>query len=1362
MPASADTNLLFGILALQMDFISRDQLIAGMQAWALAKDTPLAAQLVQQGALRPAHRDLLEPLVAAHIREHGNDPQQSLAAISSARSLSVHLEAIADAEIQGSMGHLGHGKSALDAGSAATLPFVPQKQSQAGVRFRILRPHAEGGLGRVFVACDEELGREVALKEMKPDLVSDPDSRARFTREASITGGLEHPGIVPVYGLGAYADGRPFYAMRFVRGKSLKEAIEKYHRGRAVANSRSTAAEQNLQLRRLLQRLIDVCEAIHYAHSRGVLHRDLKPGNIMLGRYGETLVVDWGLAKALGIGTSKTAEDAGATPRHEWSAAGIQAETPLVPSSAEGSEPTIQGAAIGTPAYMSPEQASGRFDLLGPASDVFSLGATLYAILTGSPPYHGADALARAREADYSSPRKGDRSIAPALEAICRKAMAKSPGDRYSSADALARDLEKYLADEAVSAQPDGLADGLARFGRRHRAYLRAGVLALLLITAVAVISALRERQVNTTLMFLTKEKADLASANERLADDERRARLDTERQLRVATALRFIRDSKEVREDYPIRSLLLAMEGVRATVAHGNVPLIDAQNELRRAILSAPGYPLLDTENITAFKLSPDGKVLASGGTDGAIKLWHVSTGRIPTLHSTLTGHSGPAAPMGYSRNGQWLASIGEDKALRIWNVTSPDPVANCEALRLEEFFTGSPSINRAEGLSASLIEVVLSSDGRWVFAYSSLDGRGWSAYDRVQRRTFQLGVEAVETDALVLTPDEQHVIVVAGGKVYRKSMAGVLSGAEGQELFSVKQDPASASGIIEIQATSEWVVVKERLIDPPQFEARFTVIDLATGKTRVLPDRDLLSSCTITPSGRWLVMSGNQARAIRLPIGDENEPTILSLEGKLVATSVDGRWAYVSAADDVYLRWDLEVEFPKPAKQYAQRVPKPLEGTITSDGERIVGVLDQTLRVLNLTKPNTGLDIRSFRDARGKARGRTGGMRLSPSGRWLISAYAGETEPRERAETTIWDLAKADGPDAKPNAVIQCEGPLRHMLIGPGETWLALCGDDGVARVVSLQPNHVGAELQVLRGHEDAVVQMVATPDGKLLLTAGEDATVRVWDVSSENSESVAVLRSEEPVVRLAISQNGRWLAGGTKNGTLLLWDLQDVTAVAPAKSVKLHQGAIVNLAVAPNGRWVASGGRTLYDQSGEVDNTVRLWNVEGGAANSLIVLGKSGRGSHLTDGPIMTADGKWLIAEESGRIHVWRTDFEAAQNPLPFAPKILKLDDQAFGIALSGNRLLRTSLDAVYAWDLMADDLLDSQLVLPADWRTPQFGAASMSADGRTVAVAGMGGSTQVWNLRDEDLMKAALAAAGREFTPDERERYRAPAK
>ena len=361
--------------------------------------------------------------------------------------------------------------------------------------------HARGGIGEVFIAYDNELKREVALKEIQQHRAHDSASRARFLQEAEITAGLEHPGVVPIYSLGSYTDGRPYYAMRFIRGDSLLQAIKRFHADGAATQS---AAERALALRGLLRRFVDVCNAMAYAHSRGVLHRDLKPGNVMLGKYGETLVVDWGLAKAMGaVEFQEEADTAG----------------PLVPSSGSGMTPTSAGAALGTLGYMSPEQAAGRLDELGVPSDIYSLGATLYHLLVGRPSISTGelrDGTRRIQEGNIPSPAQLNSSVPPALEAICLKAMALSPGDRYHSALDLAGDVDRYLADEPVSAYSE---PWVQRWGRRLRRHRTAAVsAAVLLVCAVIGLSV-------TTLIVWRSERAiaeekSIAQENYLLARD--------------------------------------------------------------------------------------------------------------------------------------------------------------------------------------------------------------------------------------------------------------------------------------------------------------------------------------------------------------------------------------------------------------------------------------------------------------------------------------------------------------------------------------------------------------------------------------------------------------------------------------------------------------------------------------------------------------------------------------------------------------------------------------------------------------------------------------------------------------------------
>lgn len=613
-PADTDRNLLLGIFAYQNGFISRDALLAGLQAWIHDKANPLAQILQNQSVLDAERRAFLEALVEEHIKRHGDDPQKSLQAISSVSSVRESLHNLADADIQATLAYLTTPRDE-NVSFQIDSPAVGAATS-AGTRFRRLRPHAKGGLGEVFVAMDSELNREVALKEIQDKHADNPQSRARFLQEAEITGGLEHPGIVPVYGLGAYTDGRPFYAMRFIKGDSLMDAVESFHatpHAPKPQNESSTpggSARSPLALHKLLRRLIDVCNAIQYAHDRGVLHRDLKPGNIMLGKYGETLVVDWGLAKAQGEpGASATGD----------SATGV-AEKPLVPSSGSGVAETVAGAAIGTPAFMSPEQAAGRLDQLGPASDVYSLGATLYCLLTGKSAFKGevAQVLAKVQRGDFPPPRQLDATISPALEGVCLKAMSLNPQDRYASPRELAEDVEHWLADEPVKAWPEPWTVKARRWVGRHRTAVTGAAAAVLVATislavAAGLLSAKNEalKQANDDL---AEAKTNLEDTNRNLENtntkldlarkdaDEKRQHAEYERQ--IAQAVRnFLQKDLLLQADPTEQAnrLLSTGTGTFSTVENPTIKeLLDRaadQLTLERIDKKFPDQPLVQAE---------------------------------------------------------------------------------------------------------------------------------------------------------------------------------------------------------------------------------------------------------------------------------------------------------------------------------------------------------------------------------------------------------------------------------------------------------------------------------------------------------------------------------------------------------------------------------------------------------------------------------------------------------------------------------------------------------------------------------------------------------------------------------------------
>ena len=310
----------------------------------------------------------------------------------------------------------------------------------ADTRFELIRKIAVGGMGTVYLAQDRELGRSVALK-----VLSVPDTTgaltARMVREAKTVAQLEHPGIVPVHTVGRLPDGRVYYSMKFVEGETLEE-----HRRK----------RDNLSgLLRIFQK---VCEAVEFAHSRGVLHRDLKPSNIMVGPFGEVLVMDWGIATRLRESTG-SAPDALADPGAR-------------PGSGENLPDTAHGTVLGTPAYMSPEQAQGRINDLDCRTDVYGLGGILYFLLTGKEPYSGdsVDAiLARVTAGDLRKPREISRSIPKQLEAICLKAMATDPSRRYESATCLAGDVTLYLDGQPVSAYSESIVEKSARWLSRNQ-----------------------------------------------------------------------------------------------------------------------------------------------------------------------------------------------------------------------------------------------------------------------------------------------------------------------------------------------------------------------------------------------------------------------------------------------------------------------------------------------------------------------------------------------------------------------------------------------------------------------------------------------------------------------------------------------------------------------------------------------------------------------------------------------------------------------------------------------------------------------------------------------------------------------------
>jgi WD40 repeat protein/serine/threonine protein kinase len=1107
----ADRELLFEALAVHLGFITRDTAVelrdAPSRDASPDADRAIGEILIERAALTVEQCAVVQAVTDELLIQHGGNLSRCFDSLSSFGPLRRELErrkrngrssahpTLPSIPINGEQG--GTGALREPAQSPAhpyddDLSIAPEpahgepdeidwflgSPTSTGMRFHVLRPHAQGGIGKVSVAFDAELQREVALKQIKPERADDADSRARFLLEAEVTGRLEHPGIVPVYGLGVDDQGRPFYAMRFVRGTSLEEAIRQYHRD--LADSPRDSRARALKLRHLLDRFVDVCHTVAYAHSRGVLHRDLKPANILLGPFNESLVVDWGLAKVLA--RSPTAESAvlrsalptARAPDHpgeeldESDSAGRLAAAPEpgaisnsdAPLGVSSSTDTAAGTAFGTPAFMSPEQAEGRLDQLGPASDVYSLGAVLYTLLCGKVPfeYVWCDVTAlidRVRLGEFPPPRKVNARVPRALDAVCCKAMSLRPDERYSSAEELAIEIERWLADEPVSAYGEPAPVRLARWGRRHKPVV-AGVAALL-ITAVAALSA--------GIVLLGREQRK--TEQQRLAAVQQRE-VATEK----AESLR--------RRDAVSRVNLAYREYVDDNVALADellngcpVDLCEWEWEYARRL----GHSELKTfagssqgQDVWSVAFSPDCALLACGsgpwgsagsGQTGELVVRLVQSGDVVF---TLTGLKGAVQAVAFSPDGHQLAVS--------WGFTGG---AQGAVLAVFDIPSGRKAWERSEQ-GIQVLSLAYSPNGR---AIASGCGR-FNDYETIGFARLR--------DAVTGEPLGQPITGGPGGVLC------VSYSPDGRQLALASRDVAD---ICDLSRPGRPIVHQLR------------------GHV------NFVYSVAFSPDGR-LVATGGWDKTIRLwdPATGSHLQTLLGHRGFVrgLAFSADGAQLVSGSEDKSVRRWDVTGGGENAAfhghTAFVHCVAFGPDGALAASGSQ-----DGTVKLWPAAAPDTQVTFRN-------SAGWVGTVALAPDGRRVASAHNGNIR--------IWDPRTGE----ELHRLIGPRSVLGHiaLVFSPDGTTLAASGH---GTSVNLWDTSTWAPRRILEGHTAWVSDADFSPDGKLLATSCQDGTIRLWDVP--HGTTVWMIQAHERAVSaLAFAPDGRRVASAGDDQTAKVWNV------------------------------------------------------------------------------------------------------------------------------------------------------------------------------------------------------------------------------